>query len=305
MFAKGIRAFGLLGMVGLSGCIGEGTIPLADRDPALTVLALDYERTVFAPGAAVRGSVAVAQRDRRISTATWGRFRSEAKGPIPTEVLIEATRLVTNGRQVEVEGTLKLRDLAFGTIIAEQEGFRATGTMPSMARGGTLPGLVFRGIEADVLAWISELECNTDARVCGERIAAASEIVVSAGADLDLSEMVENRRGGLTNINQGGIDAGQVVAAATPATDGGGATSKIGTTVAALGLLDRSGFWLQTPLVSTEAAGAIVDPATGKRVAVTLIPKDGPAGGGSQISLAALTELGLDMTALVTLEVFR
>ena len=80
---------------------------------------------------------------------------------------------------------------------------------------------------------------------------------------------------------------------------------KIGETVAALGLLDRSGFWLKTPLVNQEGPGEIVLKSSGKRIAVTLIPKDGPSGGGSQLSLAAISELGADMTALLTLEVYR
>ena len=106
----------------------------------------------------------------------------------------------------------------------------------------------------------------------------------------------------------GAIDPNKILAAAEPAPvaeDAAAGSTKLGETVAALGLLDRSGFWLKTPLVSAETPGEIARKGSDQRISVTLIPKDGPAGGGSQISLAAITALGADMTALLTLEVFR
>jgi len=79
----------------------------------------------------------------------------------------------------------------------------------------------------------------------------------------------------------------------------------LGSTVASLGLLDRGGNWLRTPLVSKETAGRIRNSATGKEIDVLLIPKDGAPGAGSQISLSALSELGASLTDLLTLIVYR
>ena len=283
--------------------------------PALSVLALDYERTTFKRGATVSGRVARAQRDGHIATPSAGRLRHDAVGPIPTEVKVELTSLVTSGHRVTMVGALVLRDLSLGTELARLDNFSASGTFPAPA-GGQLGGLVFRGVEDEILDWIETLDCDTRKRICGVDL--APDVAVAAapldgepvpdGSDLALDQMVENRPGGsLTKLVGGAIDPGQVIAAAAPVADGASSVgnTRIGTTVAALGLLSRSGFWLQTPLVSEEGPGEVRDPASGRRLPVTLIPKDGPAGGGSQISLAALNELGLDATALVTLEVFR
>ena len=278
--------------------------PAGKVAPALEVLSVDFERTTFASGAVVTGSVAKSQQKRRVATPAYGRIRNAALGPIPTEVRFELTRLVTRGNQVTMTGRVALRDLGLGTIMAELKDFSATGSMPLVPRGGATDGLVFRGVEADVIAWLQTLDCDTDTRTCGPRLVASAE---TEGADLTLDEMVGPRGSGLRKINSGGIDPNQVLAAATApveATPGSG-QKLLGTTVAALGLLDRSGFWLQTPLVATETEGEVRDPSTGKTLAVTLVPKAGPAGGGSQISLAALTALGLNMTALVSLEVRR
>ena len=231
-------------------------------------------------------------------------------GPIPTEVRIDLTSITSTDSTVTMTGTLVLRDLGFGTILASQENFSATGRLP-LTSGSRIDGLVFRAVEADILAWIEELDCNT---ACASLRASTSlpdvEKPVIEGADLNLDSFVENRPSGLRKLVGGAIDPDQVIAAATPVApaapaDGGGSLTEIGTTVAALGLLDRSGFWIQTPLVTEEGPGELRDPATGRTVTVTLIPKAGPAGGGSQVSLATLSELGLDATALVTLQVFR
>lgn len=293
----------------LAGCTGLSTVGSGpERAPALDVLALDYERTVFPADATVRGNVAKAQKDLRLSMPTLGRLRQQATGPIPTEVLVEIDRLVTSGGQVQMSGKLILRDLGFGTVLATLDDFSGSGPMPAVAGGGNQGGLVFRGVEDEILNWISGLECDTRARRCGPPLSVAG---VDGGAsedgDLELAAMVGRRPGGLRKLNAGGIDPGKIVAAATPAPapEVAAGTTKIGETVAALGLLDRSGFWLKTPLVAAEGPGEVVLKSTGKRIAVTLIPKDGPAGGGSQMSLAAISELGADMTALLTLEVYR
>jgi len=82
------------------------------------------------------------------------------------------------------------------------------------------------------------------------------EIVpVTETGDLELAALVGPRPIGLQKINTGGIDAERVIAAAEPVEVPEAASAGntlIGRTVAALGLLDRSGFWLQTPLVSED-----------------------------------------------------
>lgn len=83
------------------------------------------------------------------------------------------------------------------------------------------------------------------------------------------------------------------------------AETKLGTTVASLGNPSEGGFWIKTPLVKARGTGRIVDPATGKSAKVDLIPLDGPASGGSQVSLPALQLLGVSLTDLPTLEVYR
>ena len=81
-------------------------------------------------------------------------------------------------------------------------------------------------------------------------------------------------------------------------------TTKIGTTIASLGNPTDAGFWMQTPLVSVRTPGRVVYPVTGTSVAVDLIPIDGPATGGSRISLAAMRLLGAPLTGLPELIVY-
>lgn len=100
--------------------------------------------------------------------------------------------------------------------------------------------------------------------------------------------------GGVTNPDEdGGPDA-----AATP-TDG-----RIGTTVASLGDPGEDGFWVKTPLVSAPTSGRVVYVTSGRSVQVQLIPLDGPSGGGSQISLAAMRLLDAPLTGLPELVVY-
>ena len=80
---------------------------------------------------------------------------------------------------------------------------------------------------------------------------------------------------------------------------------RLGTTIASLGDATEGGFWIKTPLVQSPGKGRIVDPATGRSVNVDLIPLSGPASGGSQVSLPALTTLGVDLTDLPELDVYR
>ena len=90
--------------------------------------------------------------------------------------------------------------------------------------------------------------------------------------------------------------------AAIPATPA--ATSKsLGTTVASLGSPTEPGFWLKIPLVKTETSGRVTNKANGKSSAVTLIPIDGPATGGSRMSLPAMRLIEASLTDLTEVEV--
>lgn len=77
----------------------------------------------------------------------------------------------------------------------------------------------------------------------------------------------------------------------------------LGTTVASLGSPTEPGFWLKTPLVKTETTGRVTNKANGKSSAVTLIPIDGPATGGSRMSLPAMRLIGASVTDLTEVEV--
>lgn len=79
---------------------------------------------------------------------------------------------------------------------------------------------------------------------------------------------------------------------------------RLGVTIASLGSPTEPGFWLKTPLVSTETEGRVFYPATGKSVQVTLIPIDGPVTAGSRMSLPALRLLEAPLTGLPEVEVF-
>lgn len=87
------------------------------------------------------------------------------------------------------------------------------------------------------------------------------------------------------------------------ATRSRGAGRALGQTVASLGSPSEPGFWLKTPLVSAQLAGRVRNPATGKSVAVTLIPIDGPATAGSRMSLSAMRALEVGLADLVTVDV--
>lgn len=83
------------------------------------------------------------------------------------------------------------------------------------------------------------------------------------------------------------------------------AETRLGMTVASLGNPTEGGFWIKTPLVKERGIGRIVNPANGKSSRVDLIPLDGPVSGGSQVSLPALQLLGISLTDLPQIEVFR
>lgn len=83
------------------------------------------------------------------------------------------------------------------------------------------------------------------------------------------------------------------------------AEAKLGNTVASLGDPTLPGFWIKTPLVKERANGRVRNPATGKSAKVELLPLAGPASSGSQLSLPALQLLGVSLTDLPTVEVYR
>ncbi len=83
-----------------------------------------------------------------------------------------------------------------------------------------------------------------------------------------------------------------------------GGEKELGRTIASLGDVADQGFWLKTPLVIAVTEGRVVWADDGTSVNVTLIPKQGEATAGSQISLAAMRALGIPLTALPELIVF-
>ena len=82
------------------------------------------------------------------------------------------------------------------------------------------------------------------------------------------------------------------------------AAGPLGTTIATLGDPTEQGFWLKTPLVTSERAGRVVYGANGKAAQVELRPSGGERGSGSQISLAAMRVLEAPLTELIELQVF-
>ncbi len=92
--------------------------------------------------------------------------------------------------------------------------------------------------------------------------------------------------------------------AAAADADATGAEVALGRTIATLGSPAKPGFWLETPLVDAPARGRVVAD-NGEAVLVDLLPLDAPAGAGSRISLPALRLLGIGLTGLHELSVFR
>ena len=78
----------------------------------------------------------------------------------------------------------------------------------------------------------------------------------------------------------------------------------LGETIVALGLLDRGGLWLRTPLVTAEVKGRVYYDKTGTAANVLLLPLQGENTAGSQLSLAAMQVLGIPLTELAKVQVF-
>ncbi|MGB7241470.1 MAG: hypothetical protein WBC93_05185 [Sulfitobacter sp.] len=90
---------------------------------------------------------------------------------------------------------------------------------------------------------------------------------------------------------------------ADAAASAAGSGKALGRTVASLGSPSEPGFWLKTPLVTSEVQGRVTNPATGKSAAVTLIPIEGPVTAGSRMSLPAMRLIGANLGALTEVEV--
>jgi hypothetical protein len=87
-------------------------------------------------------------------------------------------------------------------------------------------------------------------------------------------------------------------------TDASVPEKRLGKTVAAIGDVTESGFWLKTPLVKEVRQGRIVWLASGASIDVVLRPLEAENVSGSQISLDAMRDLGLPFTALEEILVF-
>ncbi len=121
-------------------------------------------------------------------------------------------------------------------------------------------------------------------------------------------ETPENLKGAppadATTVEQFDTTTATARAAALVPTTGSSGEREIGHTIASLGNPARPGFWLETPLVSVLTKGRVLYRATGRSVAVDLIPMGDDAGSGSRISLPALRLLGAALTGLPELIVY-
>lgn len=110
---------------------------------------------------------------------------------------------------------------------------------------------------------------------------------------------------GLSGSGQTVAALDKTTAAEKRAAASAGGGTKIGSTVASLGDPTVEGFWVRTPLVSAPAKGRLANPKTGASVGVDLEPLAGEKGAGSQVSLAAMRALGVNLTDLPHLDVYR
>jgi len=96
----------------------------------------------------------------------------------------------------------------------------------------------------------------------------------------------------------GTADATPTPAAPAPQSDG-----FLGETLAGLGAPSEAGRWLSTGLVDSPRPGRVVT-QDGQSLTLELRPSGAEPGAGSQISLAAMQTLGLNLAQLATLRVF-
>jgi hypothetical protein len=143
----------------------------------------------------------------------------------------------------------------------------------------------------------------TDRLGLGKRGADAAPPTAEARAEASLSSATAAARppaGARTADALDTTTAEQRAEASKPAEAG---AKSLGTTVASLGSATEPGLWMKTPLVKSEMQGRVTNPATGKSSTVELIPLDGPASGGSRMSLSALRLIGASLTDLTKVEV--
>jgi hypothetical protein len=80
--------------------------------------------------------------------------------------------------------------------------------------------------------------------------------------------------------------------------------TRLGPTLVTLGNPANPGIWLETGYVNEVTAGR-VETASGQSINIELRPSGGEPGSGSEISLPAMQLLGLSLTAIVELTVYR
>lgn len=131
---------------------------------------------------------------------------------------------------------------------------------------------------------------------------ASAQDIAAAPPDPVLTSAPPPSRTANTQATLDTTTASQRAQAARPAAAQTSARS-LGSTVASLGSPTEPGFWLKTPLVKTEAKGRVTNKANGKSSAVILIPIDGPATGGSRLSLPAMRLIEASLTDLAQLDV--
>ena len=168
-------------------------------------------------------------------------------------------------------------------------GFAAAFSMAVLA-GCNLAGQGAGGTDRPAKA---EADGPVDTQLSAEQLAAATAITRAPAP----------RPSARSTADQLDTTTAEQRAAAAKAPETG--ESKLGSTVASLGDPTEGGFWIKTPLVKTRGIGRILNPENGKSAKVDLIPLDGPESGGSQVSLPALQLIGVSLTDLPTIEVFK
>ncbi|MFV0386120.1 hypothetical protein [Paracoccus sp. (in: a-proteobacteria)] len=168
---------------------------------------------------------------------------------------------------------------------------------------------------AAILALLALPACNPSAMTGGTaRPTATATPEVTEQIDTNLSqEQVAEARAittappprAATRASAAQLDTTTTEQKAAAARAPAASEQRLGTTIASLGDPTEGGFWIKTPLVSQRGIGRIVNPATGKSAKVDLIPLDGPASSGSQVSLPALQLIGVSLTDLPEIEVFK
>lgn len=333
-------SFVFLTLGALAACEGPGVGPTGTGTlPAKDALGFQYERFFFAPNSQASGAFARTLRQDAVAFPVEGQLTRTRSNPIPTELMLHVKRMQSGSGKVSLTGDLVLRDLKFGGELARLENYSFAGFIPRVANGADPATALFGVIELDAIDWLSTLQCSLDVRICGEPgvvlplspEAAGQEVAASntpttlnEDGSVDLATLSNRRRQQGGAVNSGGLKPADIIAASTPvaippAPEGStapapaptsaapavGTPEGLGSTVASLGLLDRGGLWLRTPLVSAETPGRIRNSANGAELDVLLLPKEGAPGSGSQISLAALSELNASLTDLLTLIVFK